>query len=48
MGIGGGQEFWGQGHSNQVVALATDNEKVFSCGMDDAFRSLSISDKTFE
>ncbi|KAI8895270.1 WD40-repeat-containing domain protein [Globomyces pollinis-pini] len=47
-GTGGAVEVTGQGHSNQVVTLGSGDEKVFSCGMDDSFRSLSISDKKFD
>ncbi|KAJ3335044.1 WD40 repeat-like protein, partial [Kappamyces sp. JEL0680] len=48
MGQGGGIEIQGSGHSNQVVALAHQGDKVYSCGMDDSFRSLSIKEKSFD
>ncbi|KAI8911130.1 quinon protein alcohol dehydrogenase-like superfamily [Gorgonomyces haynaldii] len=37
----------GPGHTNQVIALAPSEDKVYSTGLDDSFRSLGLNDKTF-
>ena len=44
----GGDEVEGQGHNNRVISMGAAAEKVYSCGMDDSFRALSISTKQFE
>ncbi len=48
LGNGSGKEIDGAGHSNQVVSLASKEEKIFSIGMDDSFRSFSSSTNAFE
>ena len=44
----GGEEVMGQGHNNRVISMGSSNDKVYSCGMDDSFRALSIDSKQFE
>ena len=50
LGAGSAEEISGQGHTNQVVGIAaqTSTDKVYSVGMDDSFRALSIKDKAYE
>jgi WD40 repeat protein len=48
LGVGGSQDIEGTGHSNQVISLGTDNSSVFSCGMDDSFRRLSIKESKYQ
>ncbi|KAJ3309639.1 hypothetical protein HDV04_005889 [Boothiomyces sp. JEL0838] len=47
-GSAGAEEVSGAGHTNQVVSLVSEDQTVYSCGMDDAFRQLSVSDKTYK
>lgn len=35
-------------HTNQVISLLGDDEKVYSTGLDDSFRSLSVKDNAME
>ena len=44
----GNEEISGQGHNNRVISLGSSDDKIYSCGMDDSFRALSISTKQFE
>jgi WD40 repeat protein len=48
IGVGGSTEVTGQGHTNQVVAMGAGENSIFTCGMDDSFRSLSISKNEYE
>lgn len=38
----------GNCHSNQVLALVGFEEKIYSSGLDDSFRSLSVKEKTMD
>lgn len=38
----------GNCHTNQVLGLTENSGKIYSTGLDDSFRQLSVKDKTYE
>jgi len=43
---GDGEMVSGNGHSNQIQEMTTDDDKIYSCGMDDTVLITSMTDKT--